>query len=48
VYLLVPTGLANNKLTSQYFDSRLKTTGTARNWRTVLALRDMLRGVDRE
>jgi uncharacterized protein (DUF1697 family) len=43
VYLLFPTGLANNKLTSQYFDSRLKTIGTARNWRTVLALRDMAR-----
>ncbi len=43
VYLLFPTGLANNKLTSQYFDSRLKTVGTARNWRTVLALRDMAR-----
>lgn len=44
VYLLFPTGLANNKLTSQYFDSRLKTVGTARNWRTVLALAEMLRG----
>ena len=45
VYLLFPTGLANNKLTSQYFDSRLKTVGTARNWRTVLALRDMARAM---
>jgi uncharacterized protein (DUF1697 family) len=44
LYLLYPTGIANNKLTSQYFDSRLKTTGTARNWRTVLALQEMLRG----
>jgi uncharacterized protein (DUF1697 family) len=44
IYLLFPTGLANNKLTSQYFDSRLKTTGTARNWRTVLALAEMVRG----
>jgi uncharacterized protein (DUF1697 family) len=43
LYLLFPTGLANNKLTSQYFDSRLKTTGTARNWRTVLALAEMAR-----
>jgi uncharacterized protein (DUF1697 family) len=43
VYLLFPTGLANNKLTSQYFDSRLKTVGTARNWRTVLALAEMVR-----
>ena len=43
LYLLFPTGIANNKLTSQYFDSRLKTTGTARNWRTVLALAEMAR-----
>jgi uncharacterized protein (DUF1697 family) len=43
LYLLFPTGIANNKLTSQYFDSRLKTTGTARNWRTVLALAEMVR-----
>ncbi len=43
LYLLFPTGIANNKLTSQYFDSRLRTTGTARNWRTVLALQEMLR-----
>ncbi len=43
VYLLFPTGLANNKLTSQYFDSRLKTVGTARNWRTVLALAELAR-----
>jgi uncharacterized protein (DUF1697 family) len=45
LYLLFPTGIANNKLTSQYFDSRLKTTGTARNWRTVLAVAEMLRVV---
>jgi uncharacterized protein (DUF1697 family) len=41
LYLLFTTGIANNKMTSQYFDSRLKTTGTARNWRTVLALQEM-------
>jgi uncharacterized protein (DUF1697 family) len=43
VYLLFPTGLANNKLTSQYFDSRLKTISTARNWRTVLGLAELVR-----
>ena len=26
---------ARSKLTNAYFDSRLSTTGTARNWRTV-------------
>jgi uncharacterized protein (DUF1697 family) len=48
IYLLFPTGLANNKLTSQYFDSRLKTVGTARNWRTVLALAEMVSGTKDE
>jgi uncharacterized protein (DUF1697 family) len=48
IYLLFPTGLANNKLTSQYFDSRLKTMGTARNWRTVLALAEMVSGTKDE
>jgi uncharacterized protein (DUF1697 family) len=48
IYLLLPTGLADNKLTSQYFDSRLKTIGTARNWRTVLALAEMVRGATKE
>jgi uncharacterized protein (DUF1697 family) len=41
IYLLFPNGAGNTKLTSQYLDSRLKTIGTARNWRTVLALREM-------
>ena len=30
--------MARIKLTNQYFDSRLGTTSTARNWRTVLKL----------
>lgn len=35
VYLLFPQGFARNKLSGAYFDSRLGTTGTVRNWRTV-------------
>ncbi len=45
VYLFCPKGVADSKLTAQYFDSRLKTTLTARNWRTVLQLVDMARAV---
>jgi len=43
VYLRLPNGMARTKLTSQYFDSRLKTTITARNWATVTKLIEMAR-----
>jgi uncharacterized protein (DUF1697 family) len=35
IHLYMPDGVAGSKLTNQYFDSRLKTVSTARNWRTV-------------
>ena len=38
VYLRCPNGLARTKLTNEYFDSKLATTSTVRNWRTVLKL----------
>ncbi|MDP2957477.1 MAG: DUF1697 domain-containing protein [Longimicrobiales bacterium] len=41
VYLRCPGGYGRTRLTSQYFDSRLATTSTVRNWRTVLALLEM-------
>jgi uncharacterized protein (DUF1697 family) len=44
IYLQVPTGLADTKLTTAYFDSRLKTMCTGRNWNTVLKLVEMLEG----
>jgi len=31
-----------NKLNNAYFDSRLGTTSTMRNWRTVLKLHELL------
>ena len=34
---------AKTKLTNAYFDSKLKTVSTARNWRTVLKLVEMCR-----
>lgn len=42
VYLHLPHGAARTKLTNAYFDSKLKTVGTQRNWRTVLVLAGML------
>jgi uncharacterized protein (DUF1697 family) len=38
VYLHLPKGAGNSKLTNAYFDSRLKTIGTVRNWATVSQL----------
>ena len=46
VYLHCPNGVARSKLTSQYFDSRLKTILTARNWNTVVTLLDLAQGAD--
>ena len=38
VYLQLLTGAARSKLTNQYFDSKLKTISTVRNWQTVTKL----------
>ena len=42
VYLHLPNGVAKTKLTNAYFDSRLATISTGRNWRTVLTLLEMM------
>lgn len=41
IYLELGNGMGNSKLTNAYFDSKLKTVSTARNWRTVLKLAEM-------
>jgi uncharacterized protein (DUF1697 family) len=38
------TSAAKTKITNAWLDSKLKTVSTARNWRTVLKLREMLAG----
>ncbi|MCY3964702.1 MAG: DUF1697 domain-containing protein [Acidobacteria bacterium] len=45
VYVYCPQGLARTRLTTQYFESRLSTIMTVRNWRTVLRLREMTAGL---
>ncbi|MBI3891321.1 MAG: DUF1697 domain-containing protein [Candidatus Wallbacteria bacterium] len=45
IYLRCPNGLARTKLTNAYFDSRLRTTSTVRNWRTVLAVLEMMQSL---
>ncbi len=42
IYLHLPNGAARTKLTNAYFDAKLGTTSTARNWKTVLKLHDLL------
>jgi uncharacterized protein (DUF1697 family) len=44
VYLQLPNGVAGSKLTNLYFDSRLTTTSTSRNWRTVTKLLELMGG----
>ena len=41
IFLYCPNGLARTKLTNGYFDSKLATTSTVRNWRTTLTLLTM-------
>ena len=41
VYLFLPGGVARTKLTNGFFDSKLATISTVRNWRTVLKLLEM-------
>jgi uncharacterized protein (DUF1697 family) len=44
VYLLCPNGFARTKLSTAWFDSRLATTSTVRNWNTVRKLLALARG----
>lgn len=44
VYLKLPNGFARTRLTNAYFDSKLATVSTGRNWRTVTKLLAMMRG----
>ncbi len=42
IYLHLPGGVAKTKLSNAYFDSRLKTVSTGRNWRTVTKLVELM------
>ena len=44
VFLHTPGGLGRSKLTNAYFDSRLDTTSTGRNWQTVTKLLALMDG----
>jgi uncharacterized protein (DUF1697 family) len=42
IYLWLPNGVADSKLTNAWFDSKLSTVSTSRNWRTVTKLLAMM------
>jgi uncharacterized protein (DUF1697 family) len=44
VFLDLPGGVARSKLTNAYFDAKLGTVSTSRNWRTVSTLLGMMGG----
>lgn len=44
IYMHLPNGMGRTKLTNAYFDSKLSTICTARNWATVLKLSQMMEG----
>jgi uncharacterized protein (DUF1697 family) len=41
IYLRLPNGVGKSKLTNAYINSKLGTTSTSRNWRTVKTLCEM-------
>jgi uncharacterized protein (DUF1697 family) len=42
IYLHLPNGAGNSKFTNAWFDSKLNTVSTVRNWRTVNSLLAMM------
>ena len=46
IYLHCPDGMARSKLTNAYFDSRLSTVSTMRNWKTVRKLIELAADLD--
>lgn len=44
IYLHLPNGVGRTKFTNAYFDSKLGTISTVRNWRTTLKLHELASG----
>lgn len=42
IYLRLPNGAGRTKMTNNYFDTKLATTSTGRNWRTVNTIRALM------
>ena len=41
IYIYCPNGFGKTKLYTNFYEARMKVTGTARNWRTVTKLMEM-------
>ena len=41
LYLYYPNGIGRSKLTNSFIEKKLKTSGTARNWNTILQLQQL-------
>jgi uncharacterized protein (DUF1697 family) len=44
IFLHLPNGAGRSKLTNQYFDTKLETISSARNWNTVTTLLELMEG----
>ena len=42
IFVFCSAGYSDSKLTNQFFETKLKTTTTTRNWKTVLKLQELL------
>lgn len=42
IYLFCPDGYGRTKLSNQFFENKLKTTATTRNWKTILKLKQLM------
>lgn len=42
IFLYCPNGFGRTKLTNNFFERKLKTRATTRNWKTILKLREMM------
>src|SRR5947209_14103644 len=42
MYIYYPEGMGRSKFSGNYIEKKLKTVGTARNWNTVLKLRELM------
>jgi uncharacterized protein (DUF1697 family) len=48
IYLYYPNGIGKSKLTGAVIENKLQTSGTARNWNTLLKLLETARAIDRQ
>ncbi len=41
IYIFCPNGFGKTKLYTNFFENKMKVTGTARNWKTILTILEM-------